>query len=100
MNIYQNRLVDIEENIDQLKKEREQAIIDLNKHDKKYFNELKKKNDLIRLMIENDYHIVSGEFIKPTLVSKSGVFIKYITVPEFISLTKEEFIKKTIKKIL
>ena len=99
MNIYQKRLADIEQNISELEKEKEQALIDLNEFERKYCDKLKSKNDIVMQMIEKDLHIVSSEFIKPQLVTKDGDFVQYIPVPEFMEITKEQFMSKTTKRI-
>jgi len=99
MGIHQERLTDIEQRISQLENQKLEAIRDLEQHEKDEFDKLKKKNSLLKLMIENNLHIVSGEFIKPKIVTKEGDFVQYIAHQELKELTKEDYMTETKKKI-
>tara|TARA_R110002126_G_scaffold67176_4_gene170485 strand:+ start:486 stop:863 length:378 start_codon:yes stop_codon:yes gene_type:complete len=99
MNIYLKKLTDIEQNIRYLENQKLEAEKDLKKYERDKFNELEKKHKLIKLMIKKDLHIVSGEFIKPKLVTKEGEFVQYITYQELKELTKDDNMTETRKKI-
>tara|TARA_R110000787_G_scaffold184187_1_gene296090 strand:- start:266 stop:643 length:378 start_codon:yes stop_codon:yes gene_type:complete len=99
MNIYLKKLTDIEQNIRYLENQKLEAEKDLKKYELDKFNELEKKHKLIKLMIRKDLHIVSGELIKPKLVTKEGEFVQYITYQELKELTKDDNMTETRKKI-
>lgn len=97
---YKKRLDDIDEHIECLKSEKEEVMREFERYEEEEFDKLKKKNSLLKRMIEEDLHIVFCDFMShPWVVTKDGVRVQHISYEEFKELSKEDYMTKTTKKI-